>query len=60
MAGFEVITEGAALVFKSQLRLKELDEAATELNVSLQAVIKIFLRQALDQHYLARKARLAG
>jgi hypothetical protein len=34
--------------------LKELDEVAAELNISRQAVIKSFLRQALDQHYLAK------
>jgi hypothetical protein len=34
--------------------LKELDEIAKELNVSRQAVIKTYLRQALDQHYLAK------
>jgi hypothetical protein len=34
--------------------LKELDEIAAELNISRQAVIKSFLRQALDQHYLAK------
>lgn len=33
--------------------LEELDSAAKELNVSRQAVIKILIRQALDQHYLA-------
>jgi hypothetical protein len=37
--------------------LKELDETADALNVSRQAVIKMFLRQALDQHYLAQKAK---
>ncbi len=37
--------------------LADLDEASRELNVSRQAVIKVFLRQALDQHYLATKAR---
>jgi len=36
--------------------LKELDALARELNVSRQAVIKVFLRQALDQHRLARQA----
>jgi len=36
--------------------LAELDKAADELNVSRQAVIKTFLRQALDQHYLASNA----
>ena len=36
--------------------LKELDSIAKELNISRQAVIKSYLRQALDQHYLARKA----
>jgi len=37
--------------------LQDLDQAASKLNVSRQAVIKVFLRQALDQHYLAQKAR---
>ena len=36
--------------------LGELDNAARELNISRQAVIKTLLRQALDQHYLARSA----
>ncbi len=36
--------------------LSELDKAAHELNVSRQAVIKTFLRQALDQRYLAANA----
>ena len=34
--------------------LKELDDVASELNISRQAVIKSFLRQALDQHYIAK------
>ena len=37
--------------------LQELDRAAQALNVSRQAVIKTLVRQALDQHYLARRAR---
>ena len=37
--------------------LRELDTAASELNVSRQAVIKIFVRQSLNQHYVAQKAR---
>jgi len=37
--------------------LQELDETARELNISRQAVIKTFLRQALDQQYFARRAR---
>ena len=37
--------------------LQELDGAAKELNISRQAVIKTLLRQALDQHYLARGSR---
>ena len=41
----------------TQPMLKELDQAAIELNVSRQAVIKTLLRQALDQQHLARKAR---
>jgi hypothetical protein len=35
--------------------LKELDHLANDLNVSRQAVIKSYLRQSLDQHYLAKK-----
>jgi hypothetical protein len=34
--------------------LDELDRIAEELNISRQAVIKTYLRQALDQHYLAK------
>lgn len=37
--------------------LEELDKAAHDLNVSRQAVIKTLVRQALDQHYLAQRAR---
>ena len=37
--------------------LEELDNAAKELNVSRQAVIKTLVRQALDHHYLARERR---
>ncbi len=37
--------------------LDELDQAARNLNVSRQAVIKTLVRQALDQHYLAQRAK---
>jgi metal-responsive CopG/Arc/MetJ family transcriptional regulator len=37
--------------------LRELDQTASELNVSRQAVIKVFIRHALDQHHLAQHAR---
>jgi hypothetical protein len=37
--------------------LEELDKAARDLNVSRQAVIKTLVRQALDRHYLAQRAR---
>jgi hypothetical protein len=37
--------------------LQELDAQAEELNISRQAVIKSLLRHALDQHYMAHKAR---
>jgi hypothetical protein len=37
--------------------LEELDRAAEDLNVSRQAVIKTAVRQALDRHYLAQRAR---
>lgn len=40
--------------------LHELDRAASDLNVSRQAVIKVFLRQALNQHHLAQKAWRTG
>jgi metal-responsive CopG/Arc/MetJ family transcriptional regulator len=34
--------------------LEELDAIASELNISRQAVIKTYLRQAMDQHYIAK------
>jgi len=34
--------------------LDELDKFASELNISRHALIKSYLRQALDQHYLAK------
>jgi hypothetical protein len=37
--------------------LEELDQAAQNLNVSRQAVIKTLVRQALDHHYLAQQAK---
>ncbi|HXO60502.1 MAG TPA: ribbon-helix-helix protein, CopG family [Candidatus Acidoferrales bacterium] len=40
--------------------LDELDNAAKELNVSRQAVIKTLIRQALDQHYLATAGQPAA
>ena len=42
------------VVFSSPM-LDELDNAAKELNISQQAVIKTLIRQALDQHYLASR-----
>ena len=35
--------------------LSELDAMANELNISRQAVIRMMLRRALDEHYLAKK-----
>jgi metal-responsive CopG/Arc/MetJ family transcriptional regulator len=40
--------------------LNELDETAKALNISRQALIKTLVRQALDQHYVARNAGLAS
>jgi hypothetical protein len=40
--------------FTTQM-LDELDKLAQELNISRQAVIKTFLRVAIDQHLLAAK-----
>jgi hypothetical protein len=37
--------------------LEELDRTARDLNISRQAVIKTLVRQALDQHYIAKRAR---
>jgi metal-responsive CopG/Arc/MetJ family transcriptional regulator len=37
--------------------LEELDRAARDLNISRQAVIKTLVRQALDRHYLAQRAK---
>jgi len=34
--------------------LNELDTLASEINISRQAIIKTYLRHALDQHYLAK------
>jgi len=38
------------------LMLDELAQLADELNISSQAVIKMMLRRALDEHYLAKKS----
>jgi hypothetical protein len=35
--------------------LDELEQMANELNISRQAVIKMLLRRALDEHHLAKK-----
>jgi hypothetical protein len=35
--------------------LDELDQMTSELNISRQAVIKMMLRRALDEHYLAKR-----
>ncbi len=40
--------------------LKELDAIAGELNISRQAVIKTYLRQALDHYYIARRERFGA
>ena len=44
----------------TQDMLSELDQTADALNISRQAVIKTLIRQSLDQHYLAQKAKRAG
>jgi hypothetical protein len=36
--------------------LDELDALARELNISRQAVIKVYLREALDRHLLAKRS----
>ena len=37
------------------IMLRELDDIANELNISRQALIKTYLRHALDNHYLAQQ-----
>lgn len=39
------------------LMLRELDDIAGELNISRQALIKTYLRQALNNHYSAQEHR---
>ncbi len=41
-----------------QPMLKELEEIASELNISREAVIKMILRRALDEYYLAKSQRI--
>ena len=36
--------------------LNELDNIVREVNISRQAVIKMYIRQAIDQYYMAKKA----
>jgi hypothetical protein len=36
--------------------VSELDQLAIELNISRDAVIKMILRRALDEHYLAKRS----
>ncbi len=36
--------------------LYELDNIVREVNISRQAVIKMYMRQAIDQYYMAKKA----
>lgn len=41
----------------TQSMLDELDATARDLNISRQAVIKTFIRQALNQYYTARQGQ---
>ena len=40
------------------IMLRELDDIANELNISRQALIKTYLRHALDSHCLARQGSM--
>ncbi len=40
-----------------EIMLTELDGMASELNISRQAVIKMFVKNGLDNHFIARQAR---
>ena len=44
----------------SQKMIEELNEAARNLKVTRQALIKRFIRHGLDQHAMGQKARKAG
>ena len=44
----------------NQQTINELNEAAKKLKISRQALIELFIRNGLDQHYLAQKTRKAG
>jgi hypothetical protein len=41
----------------SEPMLNELDQLASELNISRQAVIKTMVRDSLDRHYVAAQSR---
>ncbi len=43
----------------TQSMLNELDEIASELNISSEAAIEMILRRALDEHYLAKNKRMS-
>lgn len=40
--------------------LRELDEVALFLNISRQAVMKTYLKEGVDRHFLAKQARRMG
>ena len=42
----------------SIIMLQELDKIANELNISRQALIKTYVRNALNNHYLARQSSI--
>ena len=52
--GSNRLTSGGPNVDFTETMLEELGTIANELNISRQAVIKTYLRQALDQHYIAK------
>ncbi|MFM6076243.1 MAG: hypothetical protein ACKPB9_32445, partial [Dolichospermum sp.] len=41
----------------TQTMLQEIEEIAFELNITTDAVIKMILRRALDEHYLAKSRK---
>ncbi len=40
-----------------QPMLQEIEEIASELNITADAVIKMIVRRALDEHYLAKSRK---
>jgi hypothetical protein len=56
---YETIERRKQVIYKNlelpESMVREINQIATELNISNDAVIKMMLRRSLDEHYLAKK-----